>query len=208
MVITLDNIGKQYNGEWIFKSVSHSFSQQYAYLIEGGNGSGKSSLLKVLCGYSEPSQGKITWNTAKGQVIEDEIHQEVSVCAPFVDLFDNHSVREAVEFHFNFKKIVNILSVEDVINCCYLKGYEQKLISELSSGMKQRLKLAIVFLSDTPYLFLDEPCSNLDAKAIRWYQENLLKYRENRLLVICSNNKEEEHFICDKTINLENYKKQ
>jgi ABC-type multidrug transport system ATPase subunit len=205
--IRLDKIGKQYNGEWIFKSVSLSFLQQHRYLIAGGNGSGKSSLLKVLCGYSMPSQGLISWGLTNRSVQDGELHKEVSVCAPFVDIFENHSVTEAIEFHFKFKNLVNGSSTKDVIACCYLKGCENKRVSELSSGMKQRLKLAISFLSDTPFLFLDEPCSNLDAQAIKWYQENLVKYKRNRLVIICSNNKEEEHFICDKTINLEDYKK-
>jgi len=206
--ISLNNVGKQYNGEWIFKSVSLSFSQEFSYLITGSNGSGKSSLLKVLCGYSVPSQGDVNWETKTGEIEEDKIHQEISVCAPFVDLFDKHSVNEAIEFHFKFKNLVSGFVVQDVINFCYLIGCEDKLISELSSGMKQRLKLAITFLSDTPYLFLDEPCANLDAQAIDWYQENLVKYKKNRLVIICSNNKEEEHFICNKTVNLGDYKKQ
>ena len=208
MNISLNNIGKQYNGEWIFKSVSLSFSQEFSYLITGSNGSGKSSLLKVLCGYSVPSQGDIKWETDKDTVDEDKVHKGISVCAPFVDLFDKHTVNEAIEFHFKFKELVSDIKIQDVIKFCYLDGCENKLISDLSSGMKQRLKIAINFLSDTPYLFLDEPCANLDAQAISWYQENLVKYKKDRLVIICSNNKEEEHFICNKTINLGDYKKQ
>ncbi|MFT6715488.1 MAG: ABC-type multidrug transport system ATPase subunit [Saprospiraceae bacterium] len=208
MKISLDNIGKQFNGEWIFKSVSLSFSHEFCYLITGHNGSGKSSLLKVLCGYSVPSQGIISWIDEAKAITEDQIHKEVSVCAPFVELFGGHSVTEAIEFHFKFKKLTASMSIEKVIDFCYLDGCESKLISELSSGMKQRLKLALNFLSETPYVFLDEPCSNLDERAIKWYQENLVKYKKDRLVIICSNNKEEEHFLCDKTVNLGDYKKQ
>lgn len=208
MNISVNNVGKQYNGEWIFKSVSLSFSHEFCYLITGSNGSGKSSLLKVLCGYSVPSQGNIKWEPTSGVFLENDIHEQISICAPFVELFDQHSVREAIDFHYTFKKPFEKLSSQDVVDFCYLNGSECKQISELSSGMKQRLKLALSFLSDTPYLFLDEPCSNLDKEAIKWYQDSLVKYKKNRLLVICSNNKEEEHFICDKTINLGDYKKQ
>lgn len=206
MNISLNNIGKQFNGEWIFNSISLSFSQEFAYHITGGNGSGKSTLLKVLCGYSVPSKGTVLWEV-NDKIDADIVYKEVSVCAPFVDLFDAHNVSEAVEFHFKFKNIVDEISVKDVLKICYLDGCENKLISELSSGMKQRLKLGLNFLSDTPFLFLDEPCSNLDEKAIKWYQENLIKFKKKRLLIICSNNKEEEHFLCDKTINLGDYNK-
>ena len=151
MNISLNNVGKQYNGEWVFKSVSLSFSHKFSYLITGSNGSGKSSLLKVLCGYSVPSQGNITWEITEGEMSEDEIHKQISICAPFVELFDNHSVLEAIEFHFKFKKSFENTLPQNVIDFCYLNGSENKQISELSSGMKQRLKLAFSFLSNTPY---------------------------------------------------------
>ncbi len=206
MEICLHDIGKQYDGEWIFKSVSLSFYDQFCYLITGINGSGKSSLLKVLSGYSLPSQGVISWKTNKNEVRADMVYQQVSICAPFVSLFDKHTVKEAVYFHFNFKKILSEIAIQEVLDFCYLQDSRNKKISQLSSGMKQRLKLALSFLSDTPFLFLDEPCANLDESAIKWYQASLKKYSKNRLVIICSNNKQEEHFMCDKTINLAHYK--
>jgi ABC-type multidrug transport system ATPase subunit len=204
--ISLNNIGKQFNGEWVFRSISLSFSPEFAYHITGGNGSGKSSLLKVLCGYSIPSKGEIAWEVNQ-KIDGNDVYKEVSVCAPFVELFDSHTVSEAAEFHFKFKTIFDEFPINAVLELCYLEGCENKLVGELSSGMKQRLKLALNFLSDTPFLFLDEPCSNLDEKAIKWYQETLKVFKKNRLLIICSNNKAEEHFLCDKTINLDNYNK-
>lgn len=207
MNINLNNIGKQYNGEWIFKSVSLSFSNNHSYLIAGGNGSGKSSLLKLISGYSVASQGEIQWSDNDDNISAEEIHQHVSICAPSIELFDKHTVIEAVNFHFNFKvPIIDSMSSDEVIKLCYLEDSVSKEINQLSSGMKQRLKLALTFLSKGSLLLLDEPCSNLDDKAIKWYQDNLEKYRKNRLVIICSNNKEEEHFICDKTITLEDFK--
>lgn len=208
MDIVLNNIGKQYDGEWIFKSVSLSFLQQHCYLIAGGNGSGKSSLLKLLSGYSIPSQGVVKWMNEGRELSHDELHQVVSICAPSVDLFDKHTVNEAVDFHFKFKqKKVQSMSNQDIIELCYLEESKHKLITQLSSGMKQRLKLALAFTSNTPLLLLDEPCSNLDDQAIDWYQSKLQAFKDERLIVICSNNKKEEHFMCDKTINLANFKK-
>lgn len=206
MDISLKNVGKQFNGEWIFKSISLSFSQKYSYHITGSNGSGKSTLLKVISGYSVPSQGEITWGGFDKN--KEGVYEQVSLCSPFMELFENHTVFEAIEFHFRFKKLISSVSIDEVVAYCYLGGAEHKLVSELSSGMKQRLKLALCFLSDTPYLLLDEPCANLDDKAISWYQKNLKECKKKRLIIICSNNKEEEHFICNKTVNLGDYKNQ
>lgn len=206
MHILTENLGKQYNGEWIFKSISLSFFSEFAYHISGSNGSGKSTLLRVLAGYSVPSKGKLNYFNQTEELKKDLLFENVSFCSPALSLFDNHTVKEAIAFHFTFKKLNSDYTLDEVLDFCYLRNSAQKKIAQLSSGMIQRLKLTLAFLSETSMLFLDEPCANLDEKAINWYQENLKKYRKNRLLLICSNNKEEEHFLCDKTIKLEDFK--
>ena len=206
MHIITENLGKQYNGEWIFKSISLSFFSEFAYHISGSNGSGKSTLLRVLSGYSVPSKGSVNYFNQTEDLSKEQIFECVSFCSPALSLFDNHTVKEAITFHFTFKQLNKEFCIDEVLDFCYLRDSEDKKIAQLSSGMIQRLKLTLAFLSNTSMLLLDEPCANLDEKAIVWYQENLKKYRKNRLLLICSNNKEEEHFLCDKTIKLEDFK--
>lgn len=82
---------------------------------------------------------------------------------------------------------------------------ENKEIRYFSSGMKQRTKLALAVLSDTPMLFLDEPTANLDQAGINWYKSFLKEYRGDRLVVICSNQAHEYEF-CDQQLNIEQYK--
>ena len=72
--------------------------------------------------------------------------------------------------------------------------------------MKQRLKLGLAILADTPVLLLDEPVSNLDKTAIDWYQKLITAYTANRTVIVCSNAINEEHFFCTKTIDVSNYK--
>ena len=62
VAIELNNVGKQFEGEWIFKSVSLHFSNEFVYHIAGGNGSGKSTFLKLLSAYSTPSKGQISYS--------------------------------------------------------------------------------------------------------------------------------------------------
>jgi ABC-type multidrug transport system ATPase subunit len=73
----------------------------------------------------------------------------------------------------------------------YLEEAKDKFISNFSSGMKQRLKLALAFYTDTPALFLDEPGTNLDSQAFAWYQNNLKNSIGQRLIVIASNQPDE-----------------
>ena len=72
--------------------------------------------------------------------------------------------------------------------------------------MKQRVKLGLAILSDTPILLLDEPTSNLDSNAILWYQNLIQKNLENRITFVASNNQKDESFFCEREIKIEDYK--
>ena len=65
MKITLDNTGKKYNKEWIFKGMNLNILSPSSYVISGSNGSGKSTLLKVLSGFETPSKGVISYENEK-----------------------------------------------------------------------------------------------------------------------------------------------
>jgi len=71
--------------------------------------------------------------------------------------------------------------------------------------MKQRLKLALAFCSDTPMLMLDEPTANLDTQGIDWYLSLIQQFSRNRLTIICSN-QEHEYIFCDRRLNINDYK--
>jgi ABC-type multidrug transport system ATPase subunit len=96
-------------------------------------------------------------------------------------------------------------SKEDVLSFAWLEDSAQKQVKHLSSGMKQRFKLALSFLSATPLLILDEPTSNLDTNGINWYLERLNSVLQDRLVVICSN-QPYEYEMCRNTIPIEEFK--
>ena len=97
------------------------------------------------------------------------------------------------------------ISQYDLIKIAYLEGAKDKQIKNFSSGMKQRLKLALAWLSDVSIVLLDEPCSNLDAKGIEWYKKLANEYSKNRLVIVCSNNIEDEFSFCKKSIDMDNF---
>lgn len=72
--------------------------------------------------------------------------------------------------------------------------------------MKQRVRLALAILSDTPILFLDEPTSNLDKKGIDWYNELIQKYTSNPIVIVCSNHQKHEYEFCKQQLLVEDYK--
>ncbi len=205
--ITLSNIGKRYNYEWIFRKIDYEFSSENNYVILGANGSGKSTLLQVIAGNLIPSEGKIEYKSSEAIIIsEDNIFKHLSFAAPYLELYEEFTLVESIEFQAKFEPFYNGLSVKQIIEITELDKAKNKQLKYYSSGMKQRVRLALAVLANTPLLFLDEPSSNLDKKAIDWYQKLVTEYSKNRLIIVASNQIEYEYPFCNKEILVENYK--
>ena len=104
------------------------------------------------------------------------------------------------------KPFTSALSTAAILDIAQLSQARHKFIRHYSSGMKQRLKLALAFLADTPLLLLDEPLSNLDKNAAQWYKQMIEQYGSTRTIVVCSNAIAEEHYFCSRSINVMDYK--
>ncbi len=207
MNITLSNIGKRYNYEWIFRKVDYEFASENNYVILGANGSGKSTLLQVIAGNLIPSEGKIEYKNAELKTIEEEnIFKYLSFAAPYLELYEEFTFIESIEFQAKFKPFYNGLATKQIIEITELDKAKKKQLKYYSSGMKQRVRLALAVLCNSPLLLLDEPTSNLDKKAIDWYQRLVNDYSKNRLIIVASNQIEYEYPFCNKEILVEDYK--
>lgn len=191
LLINVENLGKRFNREWIFRDLTFDFKQGQTYAITGPNGSGKSTLLQILWGQMPPSKGTVSYYLGRNEVPDDDIYRQVSVATPYMDLIEEFTLKEQLEFHFKTKPIRTGYSVATVMQAMYLEEARDKFISNFSSGMKQRLKLALAFYTDTPALFLDEPGTNLDSQAFTWYQDNLKNSHGQKLIFIASNQPDE-----------------
>jgi ABC-type multidrug transport system ATPase subunit len=204
LIITLDQVGKKFNRQWLFKNISYQFKERSSYAIIGNNGSGKSTLLQMLYGFQTISQGSITHLDQNKSISPDHVHLHTSFVAPYLELLEELSLQEMLTFHFKFKQKVNDLSIEEMMVLCKLENSRKKQIKLFSSGMKQRLKLALAFFSDSPLLLLDEPCSNLDAQGIAWYQEMIKDVIGKRTIIVASNQLFEYDF-CDAELRVSDY---
>jgi ABC-type multidrug transport system ATPase subunit len=215
MHIQLTNIGKRYNYEWIFRGVNLEYTTGNNYAILGSNGSGKSTLLQVIAGSLIPSEGDIrymsthplTGNTSQNIAVED-IYTQLSFASPYLELLEELTLTESIAFHAQFKPFFEGLDVKQMLALMQLEKAKNKQLKYFSSGMKQRVRLALAILSNTPLLLLDEPTSNLDKNAINWYQQLIQSYSANRLIIVASNQLEYEYaFFCKVIINVEDFKK-
>jgi len=209
MTISLNNTGKRFNREWIFRKCSYTFNSGKSYAITGPNGSGKSTLLQVIAGATLHNEGTVEYQPAtdNGLRTTDEMHhyKSISIAAPYLELIEEMTAKEMLEFHSGFKPLISSLSIEEILKTVGLENAVHKQIRYFSSGMKQRLKLAQAFFSDTPVLLLDEPTTNLDADGIALYQNLISNYTKHRLVIVSSNVKQEYDF-CEEVIEISNYK--
>lgn len=205
-MITLENIGKRYNRDWIFRGVNLSFQKGEKWVFQGGNGSGKSTLLQVAGSLFTPSEGQVSYRVDGLEVSPENIYQHLTMATPYMELYEELSLAESIDFHFRMKPLIGSIKVTEVADMLYLREALSKPVKTFSSGMKQRLKLGLAILTDSPILLLDEPTSNLDRQAIDWYKELCTTYLDERLVLVCSNNQEEEFFFCDHSVKIEDYK--
>lgn len=208
MHIQLTNIGKRYNYEWIFKGIHAEFKPENNYAILGSNGSGKSTLLQIIAGNFIPSEGEIRYSHENTALSAEDIYKQISIATPYLDLFEEFTLEESIEFQSKFKPFKDGLDTKQIITLMQLEKAKEKQLRHFSSGMKQRVRLALAILSNTPLLLLDEPTSNLDKNAIAWYQELIQTHAKNRLIIVASNQLEYEYAsFCNLFLNVEDYKK-
>jgi len=205
MDITLQNVSKRYRYEWILKKIDYTFTHGNAYAITGPNGSGKSTLLKMLSGHLSPSKGKIQFTNQGKKISIDHVFHNISYAGPYIDLIEEFSLFEAIEFHQKFKPSLENMQPQDLLDILKFKKAKNKEIRHFSSGMKQRLKLVLALTSNTPTLFLDEPTTNLDKQGMDWYQNLVEQFRGDRLTIVASNIEEDFHF-CQHQLSILDYK--
>jgi ABC-type multidrug transport system ATPase subunit len=204
MKIILDNIGRRFNREWIFKDINYVFESGHSYAILGANGAGKSTLLQLISGSLSSSAGKISY--IDKEIIETEnVFNYISLAAPYLDLIEEFTLLEHIDFHFQFKGYRNGFDKESFIDLLDLKKAEHKALKYFSSGMKQRVKLALAFCCNSEILLLDEPASNLDQQGAEWYLSLIDQFSAGRLLIVCSN-QESEFAFCEYRMNVADYK--
>ncbi len=185
-------VAKKFNKEWIFRDLNFSLNTGNAYAIIGKNGSGKSTLLQCIAGNMPLTKGEIV--TRINGKVETETWKQIAISAPYLELIEEFTLTEFLRFHHQFKPFKNELKVEEVIEKSKLSDARNKLLKNFSSGMKQRVKLALCLFSQNPILFFDEPTTNLDKVGFDWYQENILTETSQKLVIICSNQPDEYHF--------------
>ncbi|MBK8053804.1 MAG: ABC transporter ATP-binding protein [Saprospiraceae bacterium] len=201
--ITASNVSKRYGFQWIIKDFNAVFNQGKVYGIAGKNGSGKSTLIKILSGYLTPSKGNVSYHISDKKIVQDQAYVHITLAAPYTDLINEYTLKEMFLFHQKFKPLKENFSLARFEEEIQLSGQKDKLLGHFSSGMKQKIQLALSVFSDTSILLLDEPTSFLDANAKKWFLEILTKNKMDRIVIIASNDQYDLN-LCDEIIEINN----
>ncbi|MGB3006638.1 MAG: ATP-binding cassette domain-containing protein [Chitinophagaceae bacterium] len=220
MTISLSDAGKRYNRDWIFRHFNYTFESGQSYAITGPNGSGKSTLLQVLSGAMMINEGKIDFRVGSTEsgvlsqeagvtnstiISTEKIYQHISICAPYLEVVEEMTLLEFLNFHQGFKPFLPGITSDFIISTLGLEKAVNKQIRYYSSGMKQRVKLAQCIFSDTAIVLLDEPCTNLDAAGIELYNQLIFEYSKKRMVIVSSNDHHEYDF-CNEKLNIMSWK--
>jgi ABC-type multidrug transport system ATPase subunit len=205
MKVLLKNIYKKYENKIIFNDINFEFSSPVKYGISGPNGSGKSTLLKLIASAEYPNKGNIIYYDSSEHIIQGNlIYKYLSIVSPYIEVSNNLTLKEVLKLHFKFKQSIDNYDINKILSILEFQSFSDKFLSTFSSGMKQKVKIALALLSNTPLVLFDEPAMNLDDDNIKWFQDLTNKFSDNRLIIIFSNNRNEELTLCNKIINIKN----
>lgn len=205
MKISIEGLGKKFGSRWIFRNIDMELTSPNRYALVGHNGAGKSTFLNVITSKIPTTKGTIKYEKQGKTISTDHIYRSMSVATTSMQLIEEFTLLEHITFHLKFRKVYNDISALDIIKLLELKSEKGKLISNFSSGMKQRVKIGLAILTISDILILDEPGSNLDVKSKEWYQKMMSEYMQERLVIVASN-EESDYSMCNERIDISEYK--
>lgn len=203
--VTLNNAGKKFSREWIFRGLSYTFKTGNPVAITGPNGSGKSTLIKSVAGTIPLNEGSVSYGKNGQAVPEESWHQLTGISAPYLELIEEFTLSESIDFHVRFRPFTEGLTKSGFISRLGLEKHTGKYIRDFSSGMKQKLKLGFAFFTRNEVLILDEPTANIDQKGYEWYMEEVQKLVPERVVII-SSNEPREYTFCTEQLYIPDFK--
>ena len=202
MNIQIENLTKSFYKTPILKNFSLKIDSGESVGIFGPNGSGKTSLLKMICGIMSIDSGKIKIDDLIIHPEKTESRKDVYYLGHSVGLYPSLTGEENIDF---LSKLYGIIKgdIDNVLTKVGLKNDGGKLVKIYSQGMLQRLKLAVVITLTPRVLLLDEPKTGLDENGISLFDELFTDWKnKNKTMFIVSHDREWLRLHTDRIIEL------
>lgn len=202
--IIIENLSKTIKNNKILDNVNLTFESGHVYGLVGRNGSGKTMLLRAICGLIFPDSGKVIIDCK-------QLHKDISFpesCGIIIentDLLPNFSAFDNLKMLSEIKNTANDNMIKSAIKSVGLDPDSKKKVKTFSLGMKQRLSIAQALFEDPDILLLDEPTNALDEDGVNDVRRILLEQKKkNKLIIIASHNKEDISLLSDTVISVSN----
>jgi len=168
----------------LFNDLSFTVAPGAIVHLEGANGVGKTSLLRVLVGLSTPTAGAVFWQGKTISAERDSFHQQLLYIGHKTGIKPELTALENLQFFQTMQPIHLKLNLWDILAKVGLAGYEDITSSQLSAGQKRRVALARLWLTDCPLWVLDEPFAAIDRSGIAVLEALFIKHAQKGGMVL------------------------
>ena len=197
-IVTISGVSKNYKKIKALSDLNLEIEKGELFGLLGVNGAGKTTLIKILCGLTKKSSGKIAIDGLDLDEDLDKIKEIVDISPQETSVANNLTVRENLEFFANVYNKSTAEDIEQIVNTFSLGEVTSQRAKTLSGGYKRRLSIAIALISKPKLLFLDEPTLGLDVFARRELWNIINKLKKQVTIVLTSHYLEEIENLCDK----------
>jgi ABC-2 type transport system ATP-binding protein len=201
-MITLQNVSKKFKNNYVLKNINFKFEKGKIYGITGKNGTGKTVLLKCICGLTKVSDGKIIY---KDKVLNKDISilPSIGVIIETPLFWKDKTGLETLEFLASIQKKINQEQILQYLNKVGLKNVKDKKVKSYSLGMRQRLAIAQALMENPEIILFDEPTNSLDSEGVEIFKNLMIEEKaKNKTILIVSHAIDEISEICDEHLNL------
>ncbi len=203
IVIQVEHAVKKFKETTALKDISVNFESGKIYGLVGRNGSGKTVLLKCICGFIPLTSGTIR---VDGKIIgkEIEVPEDVGIIIEEPGFLPNYSGMQNLKFLVALKGKVDTEKLENILTLVGLDARSKKKVGKYSMGMRQRLGIAQAIMEEPHILVLDELMNGLDEKGVNEIRGLLLNLKsKDRTIIITSHNAEDINILCDEVYEMD-----
>nr|XP_006820206.1 PREDICTED: ATP-binding cassette sub-family A member 2-like [Saccoglossus kowalevskii] len=198
--ISVDGLTKKYSKTKSLNDLSLDFYEGQITSFLGHNGAGKTTTISIMTGIIPPSSGTVYHYGVNVRHV-DKVRKNLGMCPQHDALYDDLTVAEHLKLYGRikgFSKLKIKEDTEEILESVGLLSHINKKAGHLSGGMKRKLSVAIAFFAGSRTVILDEPTSGVDPMARRGIWDLILKYRQDRTIILCTHHMDEADFLGDR----------
>lgn len=205
IMVKVEGLEKSFKGEVIIKDVDMALERGKIYGLVGHNGSGKTVLMKCMCGFLQPSKGTVT---IEGKVIGKDVDfpESLGIMIETPGFIPYMSGKSNLKNLALIKNIIGDKEIEDAMKLVGLEPGLKKRVSKYSLGMRQRLGIAQAIMEKPGLLVLDEPFNGLDVQGVEEMRKLFMELREKGVtIILASHSREDVQTLCDEVYLVDNH---